>query len=295
MIGLGVTMTEPQDSLTAEAPATAPANYPSIQPHGFLLELSLDWLVLRASENVHRYLGESHVTMIGEPLGNFIQADPLHDLRNLFSKLSGTTGLARAYRVRLTDGGGRFDVAFQISRGKVLLEGVPSPEQGLGESIGSVAGLVDGLAGSHGDELLEMAARRMRALTGFDRVTVECGGQTAESCRAGARFAAPGDAGHGPKLLAAADCAAVPMFPRNPAAPPLVTALLCAPSAADAEELSKQGIAATLGVAIVRGGETVGHFRCDNAAPRACGFETYAAAELFAQMFALQLEIDRLS
>lgn len=295
MIELGVTMIVPQDSLTEEAPAAAPADFASIQPHGFLLELSLDWLVLRASENVYRYLGESHVTLIGEPLGNFIQADPLHDLRNLFSKLSGTTGLARAYRVRLTDGGGRFDVAFQTSRGKVLLEGVPSPEQGLGESIGSVAGLIDGLAGLSGPELLEMAARRMRALTGFDRVTVDCGGQTAESCRAGARFPAPGNAAIGPKLVAAADCAAVPMFPRNAAAAPLDMALLCAPSAAEADDLEKQGIAASLRVAMIRGGQTVGHFRCDNAAPRQCGFETYAAAELYAQMFALQLEIDRLS
>ncbi|WP_310468895.1 GAF domain-containing protein [Sphingomonas sp.] len=288
-------MIEPHDSLTRDAPAALPADLPSIQPHGFLLELSLDWLVLRASENVHRFLGESHVTLIGEPLGNFIQADPLHDLRNLFSKLSGTTGLARAYRVRLTDGGGRFDVAFQINRGKVLLEGVPSPEQGLGEAIGSVAGLIDGLAEVRGHELREMAARRMRALTGFDRVTLECGGERVESGRAGARFAAPGDAASGPKLLAAADCAAVPMFPRKPAAAPIDCTLLCAPSATQAEQMVSQGIIASLRVAMVRAGQTVGHFKCDNAAPRACGFETYAAAELFAQMFALQLEIDRLS
>ncbi|MEO5972987.1 MAG: GAF domain-containing protein [Sphingomicrobium sp.] len=288
-------MIDQSEGLSSERPAVASAEQPRIQPHGFLLELSLDWLVLRASENVHRFLGESHVTLIGEPLGNFIQADPLHDLRNLFSKLSGTTGLARAYRVRLTDGGGRFDVVFQISRGKVLLEGVPSPEQGLGESIGSVAGLIDGLAGTRGDELLEMAARRMRALTGFDRVTLGCGGRTVENCRTSARFPSPGNAANGPKLLAAADCAAVPMFPRNPAAPPLDTALLCAPSAQQAQKLAQQGIVATLGVAMIRGGQTVGHFRCDNATPRACGFETYAAAELFAQMFALQLEIDRLS
>ena len=30
---------------------------------GYLLELSLDWIVLRASENVHHLLGESHVTL----------------------------------------------------------------------------------------------------------------------------------------------------------------------------------------------------------------------------------------
>ena len=65
-----------------------------IQPGGYLLELSLDWIVLRASENIHHLLGESHVTLIDEPLGRFVHAQALHDLRNLFSRLSGTTGIA---------------------------------------------------------------------------------------------------------------------------------------------------------------------------------------------------------
>ena len=38
-----------------------------IQPAGFLIQLSLDWIVLRASENVDDLLGESHVTLIEEP------------------------------------------------------------------------------------------------------------------------------------------------------------------------------------------------------------------------------------
>jgi light-regulated signal transduction histidine kinase (bacteriophytochrome) len=67
-----------------------------VQEGSYLLELSLDWIVLRASENIHRLLGESHVTLIDEPLGRFVHAQALHDLRNLFSKLSGTTGIGRA-------------------------------------------------------------------------------------------------------------------------------------------------------------------------------------------------------
>src|SRR5206468_12762116 len=83
-----------------------------IQSGGFLLELSLDWIVLRASENVHQLLGQSHVTLIDEPLGRFVHSQALHDLRNLFSRLSGTTGIARAYGVRLTDDRDLFDIAF---------------------------------------------------------------------------------------------------------------------------------------------------------------------------------------
>ena len=57
-----------------------------VQQGAYLLELSLDWIVLRASENIHHLLGESHVTLIDEPLGKFVHAQALHDLRNLFSQ-----------------------------------------------------------------------------------------------------------------------------------------------------------------------------------------------------------------
>src|SRR4051795_11665527 len=93
-----------------------------VQSGAYLLELSLDWIVLRASENIHHLLGESHVTLIDEPLGRFVHSQALHDLRNLFSRLSGTTGIARAYRIRLTDDPDPADIAFQLSDGRVLLE-----------------------------------------------------------------------------------------------------------------------------------------------------------------------------
>ena len=41
--------------------------------------MSLDWIVLRASENIYGFLGESHVTLIEEPLGRLSKAQALHD------------------------------------------------------------------------------------------------------------------------------------------------------------------------------------------------------------------------
>jgi len=152
------------------------------QPSGYLLELSFDWIVLRASENVHHLLGESHVTLIDEPLGRFVHAQALHDLRNLFSRLSGTTGIGRAYAVRLTDDHDLVDVAFHLVDGHVLLEAIPSSGC-FGECFGSVGGLIAGLGNNHGQALLDGGARRMRALTGYDRVTLSCGERRAESSR----------------------------------------------------------------------------------------------------------------
>jgi light-regulated signal transduction histidine kinase (bacteriophytochrome) len=116
-----------------------------VQPSGYLLELSLDWIVLRASENIHHLLGESHVTLIDEPLGRFVQAQALHDLRNLFSRLSGTTGIARAYAVRLTDEHALFDVSFQLVRGRILFEAIASAGA-FGECFGTVGGLIAGIS-----------------------------------------------------------------------------------------------------------------------------------------------------
>src|SRR5438270_3676195 len=155
-----------------------------VQEGVYLLELSLDWIVLRASENIHHLLSESHVTLIEEPLGRFVHAQALHDLRNLFSRLSGTTGIGRAYAVRLTDDPDLVDIAFQLVDGRVLLEAVLSTGC-FGECFGSVGGLIAGLASSSGQALLDGAARRLRALTGYDRATLHVGDRRAESSRGG--------------------------------------------------------------------------------------------------------------
>ena len=45
----------------------------------YLLELSPDWIVARASGNVGQLLGHSVQTIIDEPLANFVDAQALHD------------------------------------------------------------------------------------------------------------------------------------------------------------------------------------------------------------------------
>src|SRR5690348_3304082 len=185
----------------------------SVQPAGFLLELSLDWIVLRASENIHHLLHESHVTLIDEPLSRFVHAQALHDLRNLFSRLSGTMGIARAYGIRLSDDPDLVDVAFQLSDGRVLFEAVPSTGS-FGECFGTVGGLVAGLGASRGQALLDNAARRMRALTGYDRVTLLCGEQRAESSRGAFEAQSAPDADL-PAIVADAQGETVALYPRQ--------------------------------------------------------------------------------
>ena len=260
-----------------------------IQQGSYLIELSLDWIVLRASENIHHLLRESHVTLIDEPLGRFVHAQALHDLRNLFSRLSGSTGIGRAYGVRLTDDHDLFDIAFQLSNGRAILEAVPSTGR-FGESFGSVGGLIAGLADSRGDALLQGGARRMRALTGYDRVTLTCGDRRVESSRGA--FPAQSDAGDLPMLLVDSQAESVRVFPHDPEETSLDAALMRGPLRKAREALENQGIRSILRIEFGADGLNC-EFCCESRTPRAPNFELHAAAELFAQMFAMRLAIDQ--
>jgi light-regulated signal transduction histidine kinase (bacteriophytochrome) len=281
---------ETADELDKDAEVQG-AGVAGIQPAGYLLELSLDWIVLRASENIHHLLDESHVTLIEEPLGRFVHAQALHDLRNLFSRLSGTTGIARAYAIRLTEEPELVDIAFQSKGGRVLLEAVPSAGC-FGECFGSVGGLVAGLSNASGEALLAGGARRMRALTGYDRVTLTCGGRRAESSRGAFAARAAGVDGL-PRIVAAVDAKPVRLFPRDSEESSAEDTLLasCSQSAIDA--LRREGVKASLRVPFSVD-DVSGEFRCDSRTPRQPAFELHAAAELFAQLFAMRLELDTL-
>lgn len=260
-----------------------------VQAGSYVLELSLDWIVQRASENIHRLLRQSHVTLIDEPLGKFVHAQALHDLRNLFSKLSGTTGIGRAYAVRLTDDHDLVDIAFQLSDGRVLLEAVPSAGC-FGECFGSVGGLIAGLANSRGQALLDGGARRMRALTGYDRVTLTCGDRRSESSRGA--FASSSNSAGLPRLIGDSEATGISVFPREIDETSIEAALMREPSEEERKLLGKQGIRALLRIPFDAGGLGC-EFCCESRTSREPNFELHAAAELFAQMFAMRLAIDK--
>jgi light-regulated signal transduction histidine kinase (bacteriophytochrome) len=262
-----------------------------IQSGGYFLELSLDWIVLRASENIHRLLSESHVTLIDEPLGRFVHSQALHDLRNLFSRLSGTTGIGRAYGIRLTDDPDLFDIAFQLRDGRFLLDAVPSLGQ-FGEAFGSVGGLIAGLSSSHGQALLDGGGRRMRAMTGYDRVTLVCGDRRTESSRG--PFKLPANMSIDlPVFVADTEALPIGIFPRIAEETSAEGSLFRAPDPSSLEKLRSEGVRSSLRVPF-QVDDMRGEFRCDCRTPRESSFELHAAAELFAQLFAMRLEIDHL-
>lgn len=260
----------------------------SAQACSFILELSPDWLILRASENAHGFLGEYPARLIGEPLSSFTLAQPLHDLRNSLSRQRSSNGIARAYRTRLTAEQRFFDIAFQQVDGRLLLEGLPSSNDGFGDSLGAVSRLIDGLSGDTRSELLDGAARRLRALTGFDRVTITTNAKRFESSRSS--FASPAKGHFMPALVADADAQPLGLYPAGKIDGAASRALLRGLSGAERDELQANGVRSVLSVPLVRQGRNLGHVRCESRTARAPSLELHAAAELFAQMVAVELE-----
>ena len=257
----------------------------AIQPAGFLLELSPDWLIQRASENAHSFFSEYHQRLVGDPLSEFTLAQPLHDLRNSLSRQRGSSGIARAYRVRLIDEPRYFDIAFQNTGDSILFEGLPSADEGIGDCLGSVSRLIDGLQQADRKAIMEGASRRMRALTGFDRAVLVLDGDRVESSRSKRpELEVTGDL---PAIVANSADEPVGLFPHKNE--PVDRALLRSPTFQQLEALRAAGVASVLTVPVVRNGEKLGYFQCDNRTPRAPSFELHAAAELFAQVFGMLL------
>ncbi|GAA4721827.1 GAF domain-containing protein [Sphingomonas lutea] len=259
---------------------------PKIQSAGFLLELSHDWLILGASENAHAFLGEYHQRLIGEPLSNFTLAQPLHDLRNSLSRQRSSSGVARAYRIRLFDDPRWFDIAFQLRESTILLEGLPSSDAGFGEYLGSVGRLLERLPTDRRQSAMEGAARCMRALTGYDRVALTVGGDRVESSRG--KLPSLSVEGDLPQIVADSATEAVAIFP-NGGGEDAGHALLRAPTAAQAGALRDAGTHSLLRVPVIRGEQAIGEFLCDCRTPQPASFERHAAAELFAQMLGMLL------
>jgi len=97
-----------------------------------------------------------------------------------------------------------------------------------------------------------------------------------------------------PLLVSENAAGAVPLFPREDDDSAAGMALLRAPSATQAQDLSERGFASTMRVPMLLDGETAGEFRMAHTKARRPNFEEHAAAELFAQLFAMRMEIARL-
>jgi light-regulated signal transduction histidine kinase (bacteriophytochrome)/CheY-like chemotaxis protein len=283
----------------------------SIQSIGFLLAVDKDWTIARISANAAGHLKLPVKALLGSALDTVITGEAFHTLRNRVAVLSGEDGVERAFAVQLQLGGPRYDLAIHRTGDVIVIEAEPSIPAGdlnAGSMVRSMLGRMQGKA-----NLVNEAARLMKALTGFDRVMIYqfhgdgSGEVIAESVRAGLE---PFLGLHYPasdipqqarallirnpvRALVDIDAVPSPLLPEPDGfnAPlDLSLSTLRAHSLMHIEYLQNMGVAATMTVSLVRDGALWGMISCHHMTRRHVGFEQRTTSELFGQMLSFMIE-----
>lgn len=285
----------------------------TIQPFGFLVAVSADWMVTRVSDNIAAYLKIAPEAALGQPLQDLFAGQAIHDIRNRLQVLRGPDAVERLFDVDLVEDGRRFDLAVHFSGSSVVIEAEPSIEETT-EAAGLVRGFISRLSQSQGmTAFLRSGARQVRALTGFDRVMVYRFDQSG-SGEVVAEAMGPGidsflglnyPASDIPaqaralylrnvfRIIADVNAAPVPIVPPLDAQGQALDqslSLLRAVSPIHIEYLRNMGVEASLSISIVVDGRLWGLFACHHYAPLLPSLAKRTASELFGQMFSLMLE-----
>ena len=286
----------------------------AIQPIGFLIAVSTDWLISRVSENAPDFLDRPVAALLGASFRDVLAAEALHTLRNCLAMLRGDDAVERAFGVQLLPAGRRFDVAVHISGGEVVIEAEPSDSAGDANSSAMVRAMLGRLNHlTDLSDLLREAARQVKALTGHDRVMIYrfqpdgSGEVVAERVRAGIepylglRYPTADIPRQARTLLernivrviadvGADPAAVVPQLNSTGAPLDLSMSTLRAHSTMHLEYLKNMGVAATLTISLLRGGRLWGLVACHHMTARSISYERRTAAELFAQVLSLLIE-----
>ncbi|ASR09480.1 two-component system sensor histidine kinase/response regulator [Rhizobium leguminosarum bv. viciae] len=286
----------------------------SVQPFGFLLAISSDWIVTRASANLVEFLGVAQADAIGRPVVSLITPEALHAIRNKLTTLRGPDIVERIFGIALMPDQNRFDLAVHLNGGGVIIEGERCQEDRRDAASLSMRSMMSRL--DHAETLeafFREGARQARALTGFDRVMVyrfDEGGSGevgAEAARAGigSFLGLHYPASDIPvqaralylrnlfRIIADVDAVPVPILPqRDEHGQPLDLSMsvLRSVSPIHIEYLKNMGVGASLSISIVVDGKLWGLFACHHYGPRLPSAQSRSTAELFGQMFASRLE-----
>ena len=288
-----------------------------VQPWGFLLSATTDGTIRHASANVSEHLGLAAEAVIGRRIDQVLERQALHDIRGRLQGLRGQQQTDRLFAMPLLAGRGPYDVSVNFAPGKVPLfvaEAEPSAAEPGFDAVATVKGMRARLLRSRDIAgLHDRAARQVRAVLGFDRVMVyrfdadgsgevvgESTADTLDSFR-GLRYPAsdiPRQARllycrNWLRLIADAAAPTVPVLPAPlPGEAPLdpSTSILRSVSSVHVEYLRNMGVAASLSISIMRGEELWGLLACHHASPLLPSFPRRSAAELFGQLYSLQVE-----
>ena len=292
-----------------------PIRFPgSIQPHGFLLTLTPDLTILQASENLLAWTGSAAADALGKPLHAVIGAEALASLGPELA--AGTVGPRPFYLGTITLANAHhFDVSAHACDGVTIVEFEAVRRSGSADFRHLYPLLGDFLLKvndvSSIDALAQLAARHMRAVTGYGRVMIyqfdrDGHGHVLAEARdpsyhsyLGQRFPASDvprqarelyalsrirliqDANYTPSPLVPA------MNPVTGAANDLSFASLRSVSPVHLQYMRNMGTLASMSVSLMVKGKLWGLISCHNETPCPVGFEERSACEQLGQILAL--------
>lgn len=285
----------------------------AIQPVGFLIELSADWMIARVSKNIAAFVGHDPEAMIGNPLSDFVDPQLLHDLRNRLSYLVNSDMVERMFGCYLRPDQGPYDIAIHYSGGKIIVEAEPGKDRNS-DTTGTVRWMMGRLDNQPDLEaFFREGARQIRALLGYDRVMVYKfapdghGEVVAEACKPGIgsfkglhypasdipQQARALYARNLIRIIHDVDGVPVPIVPalnehRQPI--DLSLSVLRSVSPIHLEYLRNMGVGASLSISIMVDDRLWGLFACHHYSPFSPTFERRSLSELFSQMFSMRLE-----
>jgi len=286
----------------------------AIQSFGFLLSVSTDWLISRASENLVDHIGVAWDEALGQPLDKILSEDAVHDIRNRISYLQGEDSVERLLRVELRPGLAEYDVAIHFSHSMIIIEGEPSGPAGH-EDIGiTVRSMLMRQSQSSTMQNFQLnAVRQIRAITGFDRVMLYrfdqdgAGEVVAESVVSrresflGLRYPAT-DIPRQARALYVRNVLRVIADLQDPGSRilpeksvggqpiDLSMSVLRSVSPVHIEYLSNMGVRASLSISVICEGRLWGLIACHHYDMLRPTLEQRTAAELFGRMFSMMLE-----
>lgn len=285
----------------------------AIQPGGFLIAVSTDWMVARVSKNIRDLLGFSPDELIGTPLPDYLSAALLHDLRNKLLLLNAPDMVERLFGREIGTSGQMYDIAIHFSGGQIIIEAEPGVAV-HGDSTGAVRAMMARLDRAPDlTSFFREGARQIRALLGYDRVMVYkfadtgSGAVVAEACKAGIgsflglNYPASDIPRQARQLylrnlvrvirdVNAEPIAIQPEVDATGQRIDLSLSILRSVSPIHIEYLKNMGVEASLSISIVVEGKLWGLFACHHYAPRFPTFERRSVCELFADMFSMRLE-----
>ena len=286
-----------------------------IQQFGALIAVNADWIVAFRSANVGEILGPRSEVRIGDKLSEHFSREALDTIRARAAEARNLDIVERVFGLDLLHDSQLFDVALHVSGSHVIIELERSRSDGSPTLTSILRPIMQKLehAGSTQD-LCEEAAIQLKRLLGIDRVMVyrfhpDGSGEVVAEAREPElesfltlRYPKTDIPQQARQLYLRnlfriiSDVNEQPV-PIEPATSldgkplDLSQSTLRAVSPIHIEYLQNMGVGASLSISIVIQGKLWGLFACHHYSPKVLPFARRTMAELFSQLFSLQLEL----